>query len=120
MIFNGGLFIQLKSLYMSKEMLIMKLYLSGVDFGHKVSAIKSVESTDDASNLALDFIDEYDLGASTYDYGFVTDDNKNLLYVIAYNGRVFEPKDYFGNGGHKVSLDSYVGKIAAKEFNYKG
>lgn len=95
-------------------------YLSGFNFGHKVSAIEVIDSIDDASELAQDFIDEYDLGASTYDYGFVTDDNKNLLYVIAYNGRVFEPKDYFGNGGHKVSLDSYVGKIAAKEFNYKG
>lgn len=98
----------------------MKLYLSGFDFGHKVSAIKAVDSVDDASELAQDFIDEYDLGASTYNYGFVTDDNKNLLYVIAYNGRVIEPKDYFGTGGYKVSLDSYVGKIAVKEFNYKG
>lgn len=98
----------------------MKLYLSGFDFGHKVSAIKAGDSVDDASELAQDFIDEYDLGASTYNYGFVTDDNKNLLYVIAYNGRVIEPKDYFGMGGYKVSLDSYVGKIAVKEFNYKG
>lgn len=95
-------------------------YLSGYNFGRKVSAIKTVESLDDASELAQDFIDEYDLGASTYNYGFVTDDSKNLLYVIAYNGRVIEPKDYFGTGGYKVSLDSYVGKIAVKEFNYKG
>lgn len=95
-------------------------YLSGFNFGRQVSEIKVVDSIDDASELTQDFIDEYDLGASTYDYGFVTDDNKNLLYVIAYNGRVFEPKDYFGEGVRKVSLDSYVGKIAVKEFNYKG
>lgn len=98
----------------------MKLYLSGVDFGHKVSAIKTVKSVEEASDLTMDFIDEYELGASTFDYGFVADDNKNLLYVITYNGRIAEPKDYFGDGGSKVSLDSYIGKIAAKEFNYKG
>lgn len=98
----------------------MKLYLSGVDFGHKVSAIKNVKSAEEASDLTIDFIDEYDLGASTFYYGFVTDDNKNLLYVIAYNGRILDPNDYFGDGGTKVSLDSLVGKIAVKEFNYKG
>lgn len=98
----------------------MKLYLSGVDFGHKVSAIKTVKSTEEASILTTDFIDEYDLGASTFDYGFVTDDNKNLLYVITYNGLIFKPENYFGNGGTRVSLDSYIGKIAVKEFNYKG
>lgn len=98
----------------------MKLYLSGVEFGYKVSAIKTVASTKEASKLTRDFIEEHDLGAITYNYGFVTDDNKNLLYVVAYNGCVFEPKDYFGNGGRKVSLNSYVGKIAVKEFNYKG
>ena len=98
----------------------MKLYLSGVDFGHKVSAIKTVKSVEEASDLTRDFIDEYELGASNFNYAFVTDDNKNLLYVIAYNGRIVEPKDYFGNGGSKVSLDSPIGKIAVKEFNYKG
>lgn len=95
-------------------------YLSGFNFGHKVSEIKVIDSIDDASELARDFIDEHDLGATAYNYGFVTDDNKNLLYVIAYNGCVFEPKDYFGKCGCNVSLDSYVGKIAVKEFNYKG
>lgn len=98
----------------------MKLYLSGFDFGHKVSAIKAVDSVDDASELAQDFIDEHNLGATAYNYGFITDDDKNLLYVIAYNGCVFGPKDYFGKCGCNVSLDSYVGKIATKEFNYKG
>ena len=98
----------------------MKLYLSGVEFGYKVSAIKAVASTKEASNLTRDFIEEHDLCSSSFIYGFVTDDNKNLLYVIAYNGRVFYPKDYFGNVGSKVSLDSTVGRIAVKEFNYKG
>lgn len=98
----------------------MKLYLSGIEYGYKVSAIKTVNSTEEAAKLTRRFIEGHDLGASTYNYGFVTDDDKNLLYVIAYNGRVFEPKDYFGKGGRKVSLDSYVGKIATKEFNYKG
>lgn len=106
----------------------MKLYLSGyydisdsfVNCGRKISAIKNVNSAEQASDLTIDFIDEYDLGASTFDYGFVTDDNKNLLYVIAYNGHIVEPKDYFGDGGSKVSLDSYIGKIAVKEFNYRG
>ena len=98
----------------------MKLYLSGVDYGHKVSAIKNVESAEEASILTTEFIDEYDLFSSTFNYGFVTDDNKNLLYVIAYNGRILEPQDHFGDGGSKVSLDSDIGKIAVKEFNYKG
>ena len=98
----------------------MKLYLSGVDFGYHVSAIKTVNSTEDASTLTRDFIETHDLGASTFDYGFVTDDNKNLLYVISYNGKVFNPDDYFGDGGSKVSLDSDIGKIAVKQFKYKG
>lgn len=96
----------------------MKLYLSGVDFGHKVSF--KPKSVEEASILTTDFIDEYELGASDFNYAFVTDDNKNLLYVITYNGLIFKPENYFGNGGSKVSLDSPIGKIAVKEFNYKG
>lgn len=101
----------------------MKLYLSGVDWGSTLSVIKNVNSVEEASELTRSFIDEHDFGnagASIFNYGFVTDDNKNLLYVIAYNGRAIEPKDYFGEGQYKVSLDSYVGKIAVKEFKYKG
>lgn len=98
----------------------MKLYLSSVDLGYKVSAIKNVNSTEDASRLTREFIEEYNLGASTFGYAFVTDDNKNLLYVVAYNGRIFDPKDYFRGGGSRESIDSYAGKIAVKEFNYKG
>lgn len=97
----------------------MKLYLSGCGFGEQISIVKTIKSTDEASALTRKFIEKYDLGGSTFDYGFITDDNKNLLYVVEYNGVILTPKDHFGESHDKVSLESDIGKIAVKEFNLK-
>ena len=97
----------------------MTLYLSAF-FEDETLTIKNIVSLENASKITRNFIDKYDLGASSYDYGFITDDEKNLLYVVAYNGRIFKPQDYFGESSNKVSLNSWIGKIATKKFNYKG
>ena len=96
----------------------MKLYLSGFNSECKISTV--IKHINEAYKITRDFINKYDLCASTYDYGFITDNNKNLLYVVAYNGYVFKPEEYFGNSSDKVHLESDVGKIAVKEFNWKG
>lgn len=96
----------------------MTLYLSGF-FEHETLTIKNIVSLENASKITRKFIDKHDLGASSYDYGFITDGEKNLKYIISYNGRIFQPQDYFGKSSDKVSLNSWIGKIATKKFNYK-
>ena len=97
----------------------MTLYLSAF-FEDETLIVKNITSLEDASKITRNFIEKYDLGARTYDYSFITDDNKNLLYVVAYNGCIIKPQDYFGESCDKVSLNSWTGKIATKKFNYKG
>lgn len=96
----------------------MILYLSGF-FEYNTLTIKNITSLENASKITRNFIDKYDLGASSYDYGFITDDEKNLKYIVSYNGCIFKPQNYFGKSSDKVSLNSWIGKIATKKFNYK-
>ena len=97
----------------------MTLYLSAF-FEDETLIVKNVPSLEKASKITRKFIEKYNLGTS-YDYGFITDNNKNLLYVVAYNGIIFKPQDYFGESIDKASLvDSWIGKIATKKFNYRG
>lgn len=97
----------------------MTLYLSAF-FEDEILIVKNIASLQNASKITRKFIEKYDLGGRTFDYGFITDDNKNLLYIVGYNGCIFKPQDYFGESHDKVSLNSWTGKIATKKFNYKG
>jgi hypothetical protein len=53
-----------------------------------------VESLKAASELVNKFIKAYNLGSSSFDGGYVIDENMNFKAKVSYNGRVWDNEDW--------------------------
>ena len=70
--------------------------------------IKLADSPESASRMIRDFIEEHNLGASTFTGGIVLDDEARPAYVISYNGKVTPFQEFIDRWGTGIITNSRV------------